>query len=79
MLVNKTTVKSATLAAVVYDGHRDLLQLHFRDGTTYHYFGVPAQTYQELLASPSKGGYFNRSIRDQFPYAALQGTPGAKR
>jgi len=64
-----TTVKSTTLAAVAYDDQRDLLQLHFRDGTIYHYFGVPAQTHQELLDAASKGGYFNRRIRAQFPYA----------
>jgi hypothetical protein len=64
-------VKSTTLAAVAYDGHRDLLQLHFRDGTIYHYFGVPAQTHQELLDADSKGSYFNRRIRAQFPYTIL--------
>ena len=68
--MNATRVKSATFAAVAYDGHRDLLQLHFRDGTIYQYFGVPAQTHQELLAADSKGGYFNRRIRGQFPHAA---------
>lgn len=66
-----TRVKSATLLAVAYDGRRDLLQLHFQDGTIYHYFGVPAQTHQELLAADSKGAYFNRRIRGRFPHAAL--------
>lgn len=69
--MDATRVQSTTLAAVAYDGHRDLLQLHFRDGTIYHYFGVPAQTHQELLDADSKGGYFNRRIRAQFPYAVL--------
>ena len=71
MAMDATRVKSATLLAVAYDGRRDLLQLHFRDGTIYHYFGVPAQTHQELLAADSKGAYFNRRIRGQFPHAAL--------
>ena len=69
--MDTTTVTSTTLVAVAYDGHRDLLQLHFRDGTIYHYFGVPAHTHQQLLAADSKGAYFNRRIRGQFPYAAL--------
>lgn len=69
--MDATPVQSTTLAAVAYDSHRDLLQLHFRDGTTYHYFGVPARTHQELLDADSKGAYFNRRIRGQFPYAAL--------
>jgi hypothetical protein len=69
--MDTTRVKSTTLTAVAYDGRRALLQLQFRDGTTYHYFGVPAQTHQELLDADSKGSYFNRRIRTQFPYKAL--------
>ena len=69
--MDATPVQSTTLAAIAYDGHCALLQLHFRDGTIYHYFGVPAQTHQELLDADSKGGYFNLRIRGQFPYAAL--------
>jgi hypothetical protein len=65
-------VQSTTLAAVAYDSHYDLLELHFRNGTVYHYFGVPAQTHQDLLAADSKGGYFNRKIRGHFPYAVLR-------
>jgi hypothetical protein len=65
-------VQSTSLVEVAYDHHRDLLELHFRDGTAYRYLGVPAQTHQELLDADSKGGYFNRHIRGRFPYQALQ-------
>jgi hypothetical protein len=74
MLMETTRVQSTTLTTVVYDGHRNLLQLCFQDGSIYDYFSVPAQTHRGLLASASKGVYFNREIRGKFPYATCHKT-----
>ncbi len=70
-VMDSVCVQSTSLVLVAYDRHRDLLELHFRDGTAYRYFGVPAHTHQELLDADSKGGYFNRNIRGRFPYQPL--------
>lgn len=61
-------VESTTLVSVAYDAGRELLQLEFRNGTIYQYLGVPAEVHEALLRAPSKGQYFNRAIRGQFPY-----------
>jgi len=61
-------VESRTLAAIGYDAIGGLLQLEFRNGAVYHYFGVPAAVHQTLLSAGSKGNFFNRSIRGHFPY-----------
>jgi hypothetical protein len=61
-----TVVESTTLATVAYDANRELLQIEFRDRTTYRYFNVPADVHETLLHAPSKGAYFNRVIRRQF-------------
>jgi hypothetical protein len=61
-------VESATLATVAYDTRNQVLQLEFRDRTIYQYFGIPAEVHEALLRAPSKGKYFNRAIRGQFPY-----------
>jgi hypothetical protein len=66
-----TIVESTTLARIGYDAANQLLQLEFRDKTTYQYFGVPAKVHTELLVAPSKGQYFNRSIRGHFRYSAM--------
>lgn len=63
------TVESTTLATVAYDARSQLLQLEFRNRAVYQYFGVPAEVHEALLRAPSKGKYFNRAIRGQFPYA----------
>jgi len=64
-------VSSSLLASVAYDHDRAILQLEFRSGAVYQYFGVPRQSYQELLQADSHGAYFNRRIRTFFPYTLL--------
>jgi KTSC domain len=67
--MNETRVESTTLLALAYDDAREILQLEFRSGVIYHYYGVPVAVYEALLDAPSKGSYFNRIIRGRFPYA----------
>ena len=63
-----TAVESTTLATVSYDDGRELLQLEFCSQSIYQYFGVPALVHEALLGAPSKGSYFNQTIRGRFPY-----------
>ena len=63
--------KSSLLEAAAYQDQLALLQVAFRSGAVYHYLGVPAQTYQELLRAESKGGYFNSHIRNCFAYSKI--------
>jgi hypothetical protein len=65
------TVESSTLATVAYDEAQELLQLGFCSRAVYQYFGVPAAVHQALLGAPSKGSYFNQTIRGRFPYRLL--------
>ena len=51
-------LRSASLAQVAYDRHREILQVLFRDGAVYQYATVPIQTYYDLLRADSKGSYF---------------------
>ena len=66
------TVESTTLATVSYNEAQELLQLEFCSRAVYLYFGVPPAVHQALLDAPSKGRYFNQTIRGQYPYHAMQ-------
>ena len=66
------TVESTTLAAVAYDETQKLLQLEFCSQAVYLYSGVPAAVHQALLGAPSKGRYFNQTIRGRFPYRRVR-------
>ena len=61
-------VESKTLSTVTYDAVGQVLWLRFRSHAVYCYFGVPATVHTALLDASSKGAYFNRYIRDRFPY-----------
>lgn len=63
-----TPVDSTMLAVITYYATDQRLRLEFRTGAAYFYFGVPPAVHQDLLATPSKGTYFNRNIRGRFPY-----------
>jgi len=60
---------STTLAGATYDHRQNQLQVDFRDGSRYTYSTVAATVFRDLVGSPSKGKFFNRHIRERFPYA----------
>jgi hypothetical protein len=64
-------VASTTLTSAAYSAPQSLLELEFCNGTLYRFFDVPADCFQSLLASDSKGVYFNRKIRNRFRYEQL--------
>jgi KTSC domain len=66
-----TAVTSTTLATVVYDEARKLLQLEFRSRAIYRYRGVPRAVHEALLGAPSKGRFFNQAIRGRFPFCRI--------
>jgi hypothetical protein len=68
----RVILDSAILAAVAYDDSSKQLELDFSDGTRYVYSGVAATIYRDLLGAVSKGTFFNRYIRNHFPYAKSQ-------
>ncbi len=70
-LPHPLAVQSSLLTSVAYDRDRAILQLEFGDGAVYQYFGVPVQSYEELLRAASHGAYFNRHIRSLFRYVLL--------
>ena len=69
-------VESATISTVAYDPAGKRLQLEFRRGSIYEYLDVPHAVHQSLLRAPSKGAYFNQTIRGRFPYRRV-GEPRA--
>lgn len=64
-------VESTSLASVAYNAEHGLLQIQFRDRTTYQYSSVPENIHEALLRAPSKGTYFNRFIRGKFPHVRI--------
>lgn len=70
LLIDTVAIESSSLDNVAYHHPRAILQVEFRDGTICQYFGVPIQTYRDLLRADSKGAHFNHHIRNLFPHAS---------
>ena len=68
------TVESTTLPSVGYSAEHQILQIEFQNRSIYQYFDVPAATWEALLRAPSKGAYFNQSIRQHFAHALIKTT-----
>ena len=67
----RVPLESTLLAWVRYDPATGRLEVHFHSGQRYRYFGVPPSCYQQLLQADSKGAFFNRHIRNCFPFQHL--------
>jgi hypothetical protein len=60
------SIDSSLIRRVTY-GTDATLTVHLHRGPVYRYCTVP-RVFEELLAAPSTGAYFNHHIRDSFPY-----------
>jgi hypothetical protein len=76
--MHRIPLESSVLAAVLYLPGCHELEVEFRSGKIYRYFGVPPQTYSEMLKASSKGRYFNTKIRDLFPFQQIGCLPSAQ-
>lgn len=64
-------LRSSTLARAEYNANAAQLLLDFHDGSRYLYSGFPAPLFTELLHAASQGAFFNREIRNRYPYVRL--------
>ncbi|MGO4496478.1 KTSC domain-containing protein [Paenibacillus sp. 2RAB27] len=60
-------VVSSNIAAVGYDAIQNILHIQFiGKETTYKYYGVPVETFDEMMAAPSVGSFYARRIKKNF-------------
>jgi hypothetical protein len=68
-LATTGAVNSSAIRALAYNNGQ--LLITFITGHTYAYGGVPKWMYDMFRMAPSKGQFFNRSIKDRYPYRKL--------
>ena len=64
---------SSVISAFDYDRERRQLCVTFVSGKTYVYDRVAEDIADAFDAAPSKGVFFNRYIRDRYPYREIIG------
>jgi hypothetical protein len=66
--MRRVPVSSSVVAEIGYDLSEQMLEVKFRSGRTYRYFGVPSSVHDEFLLCESKGRYFNERVRDAYRF-----------
>ena len=61
-------VDSTAIREIDYAPEHGKLFVTFLDGAAYVYVGVPERISQAFIRAPSKGRFFQRMIRDRYPY-----------
>ena len=64
---------SEVIRTVRYDADERRLEVEFVNGRRYAYHQVPLDLAEGLRAAFSKGAFFNRRIRDRYPYSRQPG------
>lgn len=62
---------STAIARFDYDATQRRLDVQFVSGRRYSYHDVPVDVAEGMRAATSKGGYFNRRIRDRYRFTRL--------
>lgn len=69
--MRREPVTSTVLRSVGHEPTSSTLEIEFTTREIYRYFGVPIEVHTELLAAESHGTYFNKHVRDVYPYEHL--------
>jgi hypothetical protein len=59
--------ESSNIAGATYDDNAGTLVVTFNNGGEYEYLGVSPIVWTSFKRAPSKGRYFARNIKNQFP------------
>jgi KTSC domain len=64
-------VESTAIREIDYDAERGKLLVRFISGERYVYVGVPGEVCRSFVEADSKGRFFQREIRDRYPFNRL--------
>jgi len=72
MTIEMKPVTSSQITSIGYAADTETLAILFKGGTSpYHYTGVPASVYADLMAAESVGSFFHNNIKpfkDKYPF-----------
>lgn len=72
-IMQRQNVVSSNIKSIGYDSIRPILEVEFKTGLIYQYFGVPQHLYQGLMQASSHGEYFDTYIKKgRFSYIRVR-------
>ena len=64
-------LESSVIRSLAYDGEAETCDVRFTSGRVYRYWGIPRSVFEWWSRTPEKGAFFNRKVRDAYPYREL--------
>ena len=65
-------VESSNLRSVGYDEFLLVLEIEFKSGAVYRYYGVPSEVHDELINAESVGKYFNANVKSKYNFLKVE-------
>ena len=65
--MDRVPVASSNIAMIGYDAREQVLEVEFKNGRVYQYFGVPESVHVDLMGAGSQGKFFNANIKNAYP------------
>ena len=62
-------VDSSFIKAVSFDKDLHVLSVRLKSGAVYNFKDVTKDVYKDLVASQSKGKFFNKNLKDQYEWS----------
>lgn len=69
--MERDPVSSSNIVSVGYDAASETLEIEFKDGAVYQYYNVGDHLYQQFVAAPSKGQFFNVYIKNAVAFSRV--------
>jgi len=62
-------LSSSAIRSAGHDPEKQILEIEMTSGNVYRYAGVDENTFQDFLAAPSAGKFYNQQIKGQYEQA----------
>lgn len=70
--MTRQTVESSNLKSIGYDEFLLVLEIEFKSGAVYRYYGVPSEVHDELINAGSVGKYFNANVKSKYNFLKVE-------
>ena len=70
-IMEREMVASSTVVSIGYEPASSTLEVEFKTGGVYQYYNVPAQIYQQLMETDSKGKFLHVYIKPAYPFSRV--------
>ena len=65
--MNRTVIESEMINEIGYDPDNSILEIEFKSGAVWQYFDFPETKWYEFEGADSKGKYWHKEIKNQYP------------